>query len=51
MSRGMFIADLLHHSGMLATYGALAFGVQAASVGYVYLSVTGQSVDMEIFAL
>ena len=51
MSRGMFIADLIHHSGMLATYGALAFGVQAASVGYVYLSVTGQSVDMEIFAL
>ena len=23
MSRGMFIADLIHHSGMLATYGAL----------------------------
>ena len=49
--RGLFYGDLVHHTIMLISYGALAAGIQAGSFAYVYFSITGQEIDLSILDL
>lgn len=51
LTKAMFFTDLIHHVIMVLSYFALAAGVADGAFAYVYFSVTGQEIDLDILAL
>lgn len=51
LTKTMFFGDLIHHAIMVVSYFALAAGVADLSFAYVYFSVTGQEIDLDIIGL